>query len=46
MYGNIPRTDALLVLERKIRELKRFSEDEIGDIIKLTKIIINQSYFQ
>ena len=46
LYGNIPRTDALLVLERKIRESKRFSKDEIGDIIKLTKIIISQSYFQ
>ena len=40
MYGNIPRSDALLILERKIRESKSFSEEETGDIIKLTKIII------
>lgn len=45
MYSNIPRDELLTVLKTKLTQSQKFIQEEIEDIVRITKNIINQSYF-
>lgn len=46
MYGNIPRKEAIEILEKKLKESGNLDEEEIKDIINITNTITKQSYFK
>lgn len=46
MYSNIPPRETLTILEQDLRNSNNLNNQQIRDIIQLTKTCINQNYFE